>query len=280
MRTSFFVSLLSLLPLLAAAALAQDQAPTPTSSDAAPTGTPDAAKIADFEKWFAQGQQLEQEGHLLEAREIFDGIIAEAPEAKGSLREAGFISIRLSDWARADGYFEKLHEIVPDYPAAIESLIQINQALKRDVKVEMLIQEFRQLYAAGKVPNPYFVREQTPLQSGDKVVILQYFDYAQPPYLVWKAQVLDAAGGVKRQLVLAYDLNGSKEIQEKDPKLADAEQFLLVEDVLEDGRIKRVDAYFQMFSLPEYQKVRNTMLAIIGGAYQPVYSQTVDVPAQ
>ena len=30
-------------------------------------------------------------------------------------------------------------------------------------------------------------------------------------------------------------------------------------------------------SLPEYKKARNTMLAIFGGAYKPVYSQ--DIPA-
>ena len=57
---------------------------------------------------------------------------------------------------------------------------------------------------------------------------------------------------------------------------ANAEQFLIVEDVLDDGHLKRVDAYFQMFSLPEYKKARNTMLAILGGSYKPVYSQNVD----
>jgi hypothetical protein len=35
-----------------------------------------------------------------------------------------------------------------------------------------------------------------------------------------------------------------------------------------------------MFSLPEYHKVRNTMLAIIGGAYKPVYSQPIDAAGQ
>jgi len=216
----------------------------------------------------------------MEARAIFDGIIAESPEAKGSLREAGFISIRLNDWPKANDYFEKLHALVPDYPAAIESLIQINQQLKRDVKVMTLIKEFGDLYAAGKVPKPYFVREQVPLELGDKMVILQYFDYTQDPNLVYRAQILDPSGGVKRQLVLAYDVAGTKELREKDPSLPNAEQFLLLEDVLADGRIKRVDAYFQMFAQPEYRKVRNTMIAIIGGAYKPVYSQAVDAPAQ
>ncbi len=276
MRPRLFVSLLSLLALTSGWASAQ--VTTPAASPAA--SAPDSAKIAEFEKRFAQGQQLEQQGKWIEARAVFDGIIADSPEAKGSLREAGFISIRLGEWTKADGYFEKLHALVPDYPAAIESLIQINQALKRDVKVEILLKEFRDLYAAGKVPKPFFVREQITLDSGDKIVILQYFDYTKEPYLVWKAQSLTPSGAVKRQLVLAYDLNGSKEIREKDPKLPNAEQFLLVEDVLSEERIKRVDAYFQMFSLPEYTKVRNTMLAILGGAYKPVYSQTVDVPAQ
>ena len=50
--------------------------------------------------------------------------------------------------------------------------------------------------------------------------------------------------------------------------------------MLKDGQVKQVDAYFQMFALPEYKKVRATMLAILGGAYKPVYSQPVDAAPQ
>jgi len=251
--------------------------PQPVQASAAPT---DPAKIADFEKRFAQGKELEDAGKLTEARAVFDGIIADSPDAKGSLREAGIISVRLNELDKADDYFSKLHRLVPDYPAAIESLIQINQALKRDVKVELLLKEFRDLRASGKVPLPYFVRERIHLDQGLEIVMTEFFDYKTLPNTVWMAEVFDSEGQLQRRLLLNYDPRASQELQQKDPTLTNAEQFLLIEDVLKGGQPTRIDAYFQMFSLPEYHKVRNTMLAIIGGAYKPVYSQPIDAAGQ
>src|SRR5258707_10644871 len=115
MRTRFFVSLLS-LPALAFG-WASAQTPPPAVRDvpqpAQPAAPPDPAKIADFEKRFNHGKELEQAGKLAEARAVFDGIITDSPNAKGSLREAGFISVRLGEWAKANNYFEKLHLLVP-----------------------------------------------------------------------------------------------------------------------------------------------------------------------
>ncbi len=259
-------------------------APPPQATEVpqpAPATAP--AKIADFEKRFAQGKELEQAGKLTEALAVFDGIIAESPEAKGSLREAGLISIRLGDLPKACDYLEKLHALVPDYPAAIESLIQINQTLKRDVKVLLLLKEFRDLHASGKVPeftrSLYFVRERIHLDPGDEIVLSEFFDYQLEPNTAWMAETFDAGGQLKRRLLLNYDPRGTKEVRAKDPKLANAEQFLLVEDVIKDGQVAQVDAYFQMFALPEYKKVRATMLGIIAGVYKPVYSQAVNASA-
>lgn len=223
---------------------------------------------------------MEKEGKLVEARAVFDGIIAESPEAKGSLREAGFISVQLNDLPKASEYFEKLHALVPDYPAAIEALIQINQTLKRDVRVEILLKEFRDLRAAGKVELPYFVRERIHLDQGTEIVFSEFFDYKETPNTLWMAEEFDTKGQLQRRLLLNYDPESTKALRAKDPKFANAEQFLLIEDVLKDGEPVRIDAFFQMFSLPEYTKVRNTMLAIFGGAYKPVYSQAIAPSAQ
>jgi len=281
MRTRLFVPLLALLAL---------------ASGPAPAQTTDPAKIADLEKRYAEGKALEDAGKVAEALTVFEGIIAEAPDAKGSLLEAGRISFKLgeqaapdelatnSDLLKADDYLEKLHALVPDFPEVTEMLIQINQALKRDVKVETLIKEFGDLHDSGQVPDfsqsLYFARERIHLDADDIVVFTQYFHYAQEPHTVLRAQVLDATGAVKRQFDLFYDPKATDELRAKDPKLANAEQFLLVEDVLKNGQVKQVDAYFQMFALPEYRKIRATVLAILGGAYKPVYSQAVDAAAQ
>ncbi|MDB4793427.1 tetratricopeptide repeat protein [Methylacidiphilales bacterium] len=268
MRTKIFISFALALTLIPGGASAQ---------------TTDPAKIADFEKRYAQGQDLEQQGKLTEARAVFDGILAEEPDAKGSLREAGFISLRLNESLKADDYFEKLHALAPDYPLAIELLIQINQSLGRDVKVERLVKEFHALHDSGKVPDfsksLCFVRERI---HGDQqeTVISEFFDYTKDPNTVWMAEVMDANGQLKRRILLNYDPDATQAIRAKDPKYAGTEIFTWFEHVIKDQRIKEIDAYLQIFALPEYKKFRSAMQVIMTSAPKPIYSQAVDVPVQ
>ena len=207
---------------------------------------------------------------------MFDAIIADAPDAKGSLREAGLISMELGDNGKADGYFSKLHALVPDYPMAIESLIQVNQALQRDAKVEILIQQFSHLYAQGKVPEPYFVRERIPLDGGAEIAITQFFDYHQPRYYAWAADYFDPHHQLKRRLTVNYDPEVTAQMR-KDPKLANAEQFLVVDNVMSGGHVTRLDVYQQFLALPDYIKMRTVLLEIFANALKPI--ATAPVPA-
>jgi tetratricopeptide (TPR) repeat protein len=248
----------------------------PGASASSATGTTtDPAKIADFERRFAQGKDLEAQGRLAEARTVFDGILAEAPDAKGSLREAGLISVELNDLVKADSYFSRLHALVPDYPMAIEALIQVNQTLKHDAKVEILIKKFHDLYAAGKVPEPYFVRERIHLDDGTEIVITQFFDYHQPRFYAWAGDLFDASHALKRRLTVTYDPEVTKSMRAKDPRLANAEQLLLVEDVMTGDRVTRIDVYQQFLALPEYIKMRNIMLEVFANALKPIASAPI-----
>jgi tetratricopeptide (TPR) repeat protein len=264
MRTKFFVSF-ALLPVLAFG-WAQAQ-------------TTDPAKIADFEKRFAQGKDLEEQGKLIEARAVFDGILAEEPDAKGSLREAGFISIRLNELPKANDYFERLHALVPDYPAAIESLIQINQSLGRDVKVALLLKEFRELHDGGKAPDfgksLSFVRERIHA-SQQEIIISQFFDYTKDPNTVWMAEIFDAAGQLKQRILLNYDPDATQAFRDKDPKYAGTEVFTWFGHVMKDQKVQKIDAYLQIFALPDYKKFRSAMLLIMANPPKPIYSQAVD----
>jgi hypothetical protein len=244
--------------------------------------TTDPAKIADFEKRFAQGKDLEQQGKLVEARAIFDGILAEEPDAKGSLREAGFISVRLNELPKANDYFEKLHALVPDYPAAIESLIQINQSLGRDVKVTLLLKEFRALHDSGKVPDfgksLSFVRERIHSDQ-QEMIVSQFFDYTKDPNTVWMAEVFNATGELKQRILLNYDPDATQALRDKDPKYAGTEVFTWFGHVMKDQKVQKIDAYLQIFALPDYKKFRSAMLLILANPPKPIYSQAVDASA-
>ncbi|MCE0483507.1 MAG: hypothetical protein LV479_04630 [Methylacidiphilales bacterium] len=266
MKAGFFLA-------VAMMALVLGRAPAQT-----PAPTADPAKIADFEKRFAQGQELEQEGKLEEARTVFDGIIAESPEAKGSLREAGFISVRLGELEKADGYFEKLHALVPDYPAALESLIQINQSLRRDVKVERFLKEFRDLHASEKNSDfshsLYFVRER--IHAGDQqIIVTEFFDFMQQPNTVWMAELFDAGGHLKRRILLNYDPDATEALHQRDPKYASTQVFTWFEHKLKNEQPVEIVAYVQIFALPDYAKFRSAMLSILADTPKPIYTQAI-----
>ncbi len=245
-----------------------------TTPSTAPAAPPEDARTVALAQRFAQGQAVEAQGNLEQARSIFDAIIAEAPDAKGSLREAGLISVQLGDYARADDYFSKLHALVPDYPMAIEMLIQINQTLKRDAKVEILLKEFRDLAVQGKT-KPYFVRERVSLPAGQDLRITQFFDYRQPPYCAWMAEVFNSQHQRTRWLAVNYDPEVTAQMR-KDPKLANAEQFLVVDNVMDGtGRVVRIDCYQQFLAPPDYAKARMILLEILANGLKPIDSAAV-----
>ena len=242
----------------------------------------DPVKVAEYQQRFQQGYDLEQQGKLAEARTIFDGILAEQPDAKRSLLEAGKISFKLGDLAKANDYLSKLHEIVPDFPEATELLIQINQALKHDVKVELLCRDFRDLHNSGKSPefsqSLCFVRERFQ-QDTQSIVVSQFFDYTQDPNTVWMAEVFGADGQLKRRLLLNYDPDATKALRDKDAKYATTQVFTWMEHVMKDGKVATINAYLQIFALPDYQKFRTAMLVILTSPPKPIYSAPVDPAA-
>jgi tetratricopeptide (TPR) repeat protein len=256
--------------------------PQPEQPAASAANSADAAKIAEYQMRFEEGYALEQQGKLTEARAIYDGIIAEQPQAKRSLLEAGKISFKLGELPKADDYLEKLHALVPDFPEAIELLIQINQALKRDVKVELLIRDFGELRDSGKIPDLSqsicFVRERIHVEPQD-IVISQFFDYTQDPNTVWMAEVFDSSGQLKRRLLLNYDADATRALRAKDPKYATTQVFTWYEHILKDGQVTQIDAYLQIFALPDYEKFRSAMFVILANPPKPIYSAPVNAPA-
>jgi tetratricopeptide (TPR) repeat protein len=275
-------------PAPAASAMPPREAsPATADTSSSSSSTTDPAKIADFERRFAQGRQLEQQGKLADARAVFDGILAEAPDAKGSLAEAGHISVQLRDYVNADRYLSKLLALVPDYPPAIEQLIPVSQTLKHDAKAEILIKKFRDLYTTGKLQEfhtlhepdnplePYFVRELIHLDDGREIVITQFFDYHQPRYYAWAAELFDASHNVKRRLTVNYDPNVTASLRAKDPTLAHAEQFLLVDNVIAGDKVARLDVYQQFLALPDYTKMRTILLEVFANALKPIDSAPI-----
>jgi tetratricopeptide (TPR) repeat protein len=255
----------------------------PSETAANPAQTLDPAKVAEYQQHFAHGVELEQAGKLTDARQIFEGILAEQPNARGSLLESGRISFQLGDLAKANNYLEKLHELEPDYPQAIELLIQINQALGRDVRVELLARDFRTLHDSGKVPQLQqslcFVRERIPFHD-DTVMVSQFFDYTIDPNTVWMGEELDPSGKLKQRVLLNYDADATHALRGKDARFANIEVFTWFGHDIKDGQVTGIKAYQQILALPDYQKFRSALLLILANPPKPIYSAAVPPAAQ
>jgi hypothetical protein len=210
--------------------------------------------------------------------------LAEQPEAKGSLLEEGEISLELNDPLKADAYLDKLHALVPNFPGAIVLMIQANETLKKDVKVERLVRELRALHASGTAPGGFsdsllFDREHIRLDAGEEIVISEFFDYTKPPYNAFMAELTDPVRHIHRKLYLNYDPVGTQTVRAKDPKLARDEVFILAEPVVAD-KGSRIDVYQLLSSMPDYDKVRSLLLLTLTQTPKPIYSSPIDTSAQ
>jgi tetratricopeptide (TPR) repeat protein len=250
----------------------------PSDAAANPEQTLDPAKVVAYQKRFSQGVELEADGRLLDARQVFEGILAEQPNARGSLLEAGRISLKLGELAKANNYLARLHELEPDYPQAIELLIQINQALGRDVAVELLARDFRRLRDSGRIPQLQqslcFVRERIPFHD-DTVMVSQFFDYTADPDTVWMGEEFDPSGKLKQRVLLNYDADATRALRARDARFAHTQVFTWFGHDIKNGEVTGIKAYLQIFAQPDYQKFRSALLVILDHPPKPIYSTTV-----
>jgi tetratricopeptide (TPR) repeat protein len=278
-------------PLSAQTNAVTNQPPVSTPPVEEPTEAPTAAaenltpaQVADYQRRFEQGYDLEKQGKLAESRAVYDGILAEQADAKRSLLEAGRVSLEMNDPLKADAYLDRLHAIVPYFPDAFELLIQANQALRHDVKTERLVREYRALRDSGKVPGfsdtLFFDREHIRLDAGSEIIISQYFDYTQPPYHALEAELFDAQHQVQRVLLLNYDPDGTQTVRAKDPKLARDEVFIVAEPFYTGNQMTRIDVYQELLSAPDYNKARTMLLRIFTLTPKAIYSAPVSAATQ
>ena len=164
-----------------------------------------------------------------------------------------------------------MHELEPDYSQAIELLIQINQAIGRDVKVELLVRDFRTLHDSGKIPQLQqslcFVRERIPFHD-DTIMVSQFFDYTVDPNTVWMGEVIDPTGKLKQRVLLNYDADATRALRSKDAKFANTEVFTWFGHDIKDGQVTGIKAYLQILALPDYQKFRSALMLILANSAQ------------
>jgi len=273
-----FFSLLSGLLFLSLPLCARAQTAAP-----APGSPTDPAKVAELHDRFVQGLQLLQQGKSEDALAIFTGILKEVPNAPGSLTMAATVELQLGQPEKALDYLNPLYALNPKDYKPIVLLIQANQELHRDIRVEEFRKELFAIRNAGTEIHGLtdaqdYPREKIyPDNKGGEIEINEFFDYKSDPYIAWEALQVASDGTLVRHLVASYNPDETAELRKKDPvKLADVEAFLFGEFVIKDKQDKQFNLYRQETALPSYNDFRDWVLAAIKEPPKPILVQPIN----
>lgn len=142
---------------------------------------PSPEKVRELKTRFQEGYAIfARDKDYKKALTIFEGIIAEAPEARGSLLFGGLSLNELGQYEKALSYFERFKKLEPGDAAGVIGSIRAHQSLGNEEKAEALISELRKLKEHGKDRNlPFmrnFERERIPTGDGGFISALEYFE--------------------------------------------------------------------------------------------------------
>jgi tetratricopeptide (TPR) repeat protein len=254
-----------LLPILAACVLAAF----------ASASEPPPEKVKELQERFARGRALLEQREFKEAREVFAGILKEAPEARGSLVLSGVASVELMEFDKAADFFERFLKLEPNDPIGLIGAIKANQALRKNVKVEALRARLLELKKAGSnnVLNTMgsYERERIPQELGHFIAATEYFA-EKPLEPVFMFLLVSPEGRALRRLEL---VRGSDEAtnraRQSHEKLADAVVYFFQEiDLATAGTGDGFKIYRQELSRPTYEQVRSWVLAAIKNPPKPL----------
>lgn len=275
MATPFFPRLLA--AALAMACLFIGMVATPLHAQA-----PDPAKVQELADKFAKGKALISQSQYPEAAAQFEEIIAEVPDARGSLLLAGFAYLEMGDYKKSAERLNQFQKLEPEDVQGIIWAIQANQALGRDIKVRKLIATLKELRDAGKPltglkGRSEFIRQRQKQDDGSLIVITEYFDYKAEPYRLWTAEQIDKDGIVQRRMALSFDEDATKEAVEKLKGKGgdDLEVFFLSEYVMEGGELAKINVYKQEFERPSYTSAKKMFLDAIANPPTPIHTEEV-----
>jgi len=76
-------------------------------------------------------------------------------------------------------------------------------------------------------------------------------------------------------VLLNYDDTATRALRAKDAKYATTQVFTWFGHQITNGQVTQIDAYLQIFALPDYQKFRSAMYVILANPPKPIYSVPV-----
>ena len=218
------------------------------------------ARVAEFKKRFQHGRKLLDEGKPEEALAVFNGILKEVPDAKGSLYLAGFANLQLGRYEQALVDLDKFRRIEPKDTLGLIWSIQAHQALGQSQAVETLRKE---LYALRNDGPPVkdltdklmYPRER--MDRGDGLLIIgEYFDPEKAPNILYTAEVVNGSGELQRRLFVSYDPAATQKAVASGKIKPGSKLYYFGEMLIEDGEFYQRNIYKEIQHEPIYERAK------------------------
>jgi tetratricopeptide (TPR) repeat protein len=216
------------------------------------SGTPE--QVADWKLRFQKGVALEKQGLRDEALAVFTQILAEDPQARGSLLMSGLIHLKQGQAKKALDFLEKFQQLEPTHEGGLIAMIKVHQSLGQMEQVERYRKKM--LEERNSKKNPLlaqllsYEREVVPLADGNSLSILENLEQG-PERFIWSYVVLDKKNTVLRRLEWTRI------------KASTSMQYALGEAKLQNGLTDQYKIHRLLNEEPDYLKARELALTLL-----------------
>jgi tetratricopeptide (TPR) repeat protein len=233
---------------------------------------------------YQRGRTLDQQGRWTEALQVFQGILKEEPQARGSLLMAGIVLNKMARYTEAVEHLEKFRKLEPKDFRGIVHLIQAKQALKDEAAVAELKAELIKLrntppLQEGLADSLSYRRERIPLsteEGGPYMAILEFFNPELDPFVEWFADIYNGDGILRRRLVLAYETQTVALDENKKQRIRTSDAMILGEVRSQEDVPKEFIIYERLEKRPTYAEARRAFLQLLRKTPEPIATVTLN----
>jgi tetratricopeptide (TPR) repeat protein len=227
---------------------------------------------------YQRGCTLDQQGRWSEALQVFQGILKEEPQARGSLLMAGIVLNKMARYTEAVEHLEKFRKLEPADFRGIVHLIQAKQALKDEAAVAELKAELIKLrntppLQEGLAGSLSYRRERIPLsteEGGPYMAILEFFNPELDPFVEWFADIYNGDGILKRRFLLGYESSAVTVSPTKKERVRASDAMILGEVRSQEDVPKEFIVYQRLEKRPTYAEARRAFLQLFRKTPEPI----------
>lgn len=233
---------------------------------AAPASVPTPDKTQTLRQRFEEGCKLAAQDRPGPALEVFAGILAEDPQARGSLLMSGIILNQQRRFADAAPFFERFARLEPDHEQGLIGTVKAYHSTGRAAEAEPYRLRLFQLRQMGKSPKlkvmASYEREIIGWEDGRWISVQEYFDAVDlRPKWAYLLMKDDKTIARRIQLNLLPEAE-AKIARQANPALGQSRVYALSEPIYEGGTFVRTKIHRMVSGDTAYAEAKKMALDV------------------